>query len=81
MSNEDEIRALIETWARAVGAGDRKAILGHHSPALAMFDLPDDTGSFTASPPRSMRHGNGHHATQRQSQGRPQSRGRHSPLR
>jgi len=32
VSNEDEIRALIETWARAASAGNRKAILAHHSP-------------------------------------------------
>jgi ketosteroid isomerase-like protein len=33
-SNEDNIRALIETWARAVSAGNRKALLAHHSPDL-----------------------------------------------
>ena len=32
MSNEDKIRGLIESWARAVSAGNRKAILAHHSP-------------------------------------------------
>ena len=41
MSNEDEIGALIETWARAVSAGNRKAILAHHSPDLVMFDFPN----------------------------------------
>jgi ketosteroid isomerase-like protein len=40
-SNEDKIRALIETWARAVSAGNRKAILANHSPDLVMFDFPN----------------------------------------
>ena len=42
MSNEESIRSLIETWARAVSTGDRKAILAHHSPDLVMFDFPNE---------------------------------------
>jgi ketosteroid isomerase-like protein len=48
MSNEDEIRALIETWARAVSAGNRKAILAHHSPDLVMFDFPNEIRGLDA---------------------------------
>jgi ketosteroid isomerase-like protein/catechol 2,3-dioxygenase-like lactoylglutathione lyase family enzyme len=48
MSNEDEIRALIETWARAVSAGDRKGILAHHSPDLVMFDFPNEINGLDA---------------------------------
>jgi len=40
MSDESDIRTLIEDWARAVSAGDRAAILTHHSPDLLMFDFP-----------------------------------------
>jgi uncharacterized protein (TIGR02246 family) len=39
MSNEAEVRTLIEEWARAVSAGDRNAILAHHAPDLLMFDF------------------------------------------
>jgi ketosteroid isomerase-like protein len=48
MSNKDEIRALIETWARAVSAGDRKCILAHHSPDLVMFDFPNEIRGLEA---------------------------------
>lgn len=41
MSDEAEIRALIETWAQAVSEGDRGGILAHHSRDLLMFDFPD----------------------------------------
>ncbi len=40
MSAEKEVRAIIESWARAVNAGDRAAILAHHSEDLLMFDFP-----------------------------------------
>lgn len=40
MSPEIEVRALIENWAKAVSAGNRKAILAHHSGDLLMFDFP-----------------------------------------
>ena len=39
-SNEDEVRELVENWAKAISSGDREAILAHHSPDLLMFDLP-----------------------------------------
>jgi ketosteroid isomerase-like protein len=48
MSNEDTIRALIESWARAVSAGKRKAILAHHSPDLVMFDFPNEVRGLDA---------------------------------
>lgn len=41
MSNESEVRVVIEDWARAVSTGDRKMILAHHSRDLLMFDFPD----------------------------------------
>ena len=40
MSDQSEVRKVIEKWARAVSSGDRKAILAHHSPDLLMFDFP-----------------------------------------
>jgi ketosteroid isomerase-like protein len=48
MSNEHTIRALIESWARAVSAGNRKAILMHHSPDLVMFDFPNEVRGLDA---------------------------------
>ena len=48
MSNEDTIRTLIETWARAVSTGDRKAILAHHSADLVMFDFPNEIRGLEA---------------------------------
>jgi len=40
MSVEKEVRAVIDSWAKAVSDGDRKAILAHHSEDLLMFDFP-----------------------------------------
>ena len=40
MSNENDVRAIIEKWARAVSAKDRPAILAHHADDLLMFDFP-----------------------------------------
>lgn len=48
MSDESEIRRVIEGWARAVGAGDRKEILANHSPDLLMFDSPDTVRGLEA---------------------------------
>jgi ketosteroid isomerase-like protein len=48
MSNEETVRALIESWARAVSTGDRKAILAHHSPDLVMFDFPNEIRGLDA---------------------------------
>ena len=39
-SEAAHIRTLIENWARAIGSGDRRGILAHHSPSLLMFDFP-----------------------------------------
>ncbi len=41
MSDEPKIRGIIEEWARAVAADDRKGVLAHHSPDLLMYDFPD----------------------------------------
>ena|ERR1700753_666671 len=40
MSNEKEIRRIIENWAAAVRKGDMKSILAHHSNDIVMFDVP-----------------------------------------
>lgn len=40
MSDEAEIRALIERWARAVHAGDLDAVLADHAGDIVMFDVP-----------------------------------------
>ena len=43
MSNVEKQRVekIVVEWARAVSAGDRKAILAHHAHDLLMFDFPD----------------------------------------
>lgn len=48
MSNETDVRSIIDNWARAVAAGDRKGILAHHSPDLVMFDFPDELHGIEA---------------------------------
>lgn len=40
MSDEAEIRALIENWAKAVHAGDMKGVLLDHADDIVMFDVP-----------------------------------------
>jgi uncharacterized protein (TIGR02246 family) len=40
MSNEAEIRALIERWAIAVHAGDMDGVLIDHADDIVMFDVP-----------------------------------------
>jgi uncharacterized protein (TIGR02246 family) len=40
MSNETEIRALIERWATAVHAGDMDGVLSDHADDIVMFDVP-----------------------------------------
>jgi ketosteroid isomerase-like protein len=40
MSAENEVRAIVQNWAKAISQGDRAAILAHHSPDLLMFDIP-----------------------------------------
>jgi uncharacterized protein (TIGR02246 family) len=40
MSDEQEIRALIEAWAAAAHDGDLDTVLADHSPDIVMFDVP-----------------------------------------
>ena len=37
---KNEVRVIIEKWARAVSAADRAAILANHANDLLMFDFP-----------------------------------------
>ena len=39
-TEEDRIKARLETWADAVRRHDLPAILAHHTPDMVMFDLP-----------------------------------------
>ena len=39
-ADEDAIRELVSTWARAVRAKDLRGILAHHSMNIQMFDVP-----------------------------------------
>jgi uncharacterized protein (TIGR02246 family) len=38
--NESQIRALIESWARAVHQGDMDGVLADHTDDIVMFDVP-----------------------------------------
>ena len=40
MTNEQEIRTLIENWVTAVHTGDLDTVLAGHSPDIVMFDVP-----------------------------------------
>jgi uncharacterized protein (TIGR02246 family) len=40
MSDESEIRALIQRWANAVHAGDMGDVLADHTDDIVMFDVP-----------------------------------------
>ena len=40
MSDEPEIRALIERWAEAVHSGDMDGVLAGHADDIVMFDVP-----------------------------------------
>jgi uncharacterized protein (TIGR02246 family) len=40
MSDESEIRALIQRWANAVHAGDMGDVLADHADDIVMFDVP-----------------------------------------
>ena len=40
MTNESQIRLLIENWALAVRNKDMDGILAHHSADMVMFDVP-----------------------------------------
>lgn len=38
--DEEQIRALIEGWARAVHEGDMEGVLANHDEEIVMFDVP-----------------------------------------
>lgn len=38
--DEQQVRALIERWARAVHAGDMEVVLADHADDIVMFDVP-----------------------------------------
>jgi ketosteroid isomerase-like protein len=40
MTDHEQIRALIESWAAAVRASDISGILANHAPEMVMFDVP-----------------------------------------
>jgi uncharacterized protein (TIGR02246 family) len=40
MTDETQIRTLIERWASAVHAGDLDAVLAEHADDIVMFDVP-----------------------------------------
>jgi uncharacterized protein (TIGR02246 family) len=40
VSDEEQIRALIERWAVAVHAGDLPGVLADHAEDIVMFDVP-----------------------------------------
>ena len=40
MTNETQIKTLIEDWVKAVNRKDIDAILAHHSSGLVMYDVP-----------------------------------------
>jgi uncharacterized protein (TIGR02246 family) len=40
MTDEKQIRALIERWAAAVHAGDMDTVLADHADDIVMFDVP-----------------------------------------
>ena len=40
MSDTEEIRALVLTWAEAVHAGDLEAVAADHAEDIVMFDVP-----------------------------------------
>ena len=40
MTDEDQIRTLIERWAEAVHAGDMDGVLADHAHDIVMYDVP-----------------------------------------
>ena len=40
MSDEEEIRSLVERWAAAVHDGDLEGVLADHAEGIVMFDVP-----------------------------------------
>lgn len=39
-TDETQIRALVENWAKAVRAKDMNSVLAHHADDIVMFDAP-----------------------------------------
>lgn len=39
-TNENQIRTLIENWAKAVREGDIDGVLANHTDYIVMFDVP-----------------------------------------
>jgi uncharacterized protein (TIGR02246 family) len=46
MSDETQIRELIERWADAVHVGDMDTVLADHAPEIVMFDVPPPEGGL-----------------------------------
>jgi ketosteroid isomerase-like protein len=45
VSDEQQIRTLIERWAEAAHTGDMEIVLADHDPEIVMFDVsPPDQG-------------------------------------
>ena len=40
LTNQDQIREVVEDWARAVRAKDMGGVLANHTPDIVMFDVP-----------------------------------------
>lgn len=40
MTDEQQIRALLEAWAVAVHNGDLETVVADHAPEIVMFDVP-----------------------------------------
>jgi uncharacterized protein (TIGR02246 family) len=40
MTDDEQIRQLIDRWARAVHDGDLSTVLADHDPDIVMFDVP-----------------------------------------
>ena len=43
-SDEQDIRTLLESWARAVHGGDLDGVLADHADDIVMFDVPEPYG-------------------------------------
>jgi uncharacterized protein (TIGR02246 family) len=46
MSDEQQIRELIERWTAAVHAGEMDTVLADHAPDIVMFDVPPPEGGL-----------------------------------
>jgi hypothetical protein len=56
MSDEQQIRALIEAWAIAAHDGDLATVLADHAPDIVMFDVPAPRRRTTRTPPPCRHH-------------------------